>query len=226
MEVPSGGILARLGEKFLGWIGLALLVLIGIAIWRMDPVLRTAIWQGVWRTILWIALAAALPWSARFYIRRILGVGSNWAGVGLLAALVLVDLGAGLLLLSGCDTAVEAKRLAVANDEPEATQPSDAALPSAPKTTDVTDAVRERLADVAEGAANVASKTAERLRVDEDREAKEVETAVAGAGTESSAEKAGRGHGGWFWLACLAALALAGTYNYLVTEYLAETAGG
>ena len=33
-------------------------------------------------------------------------------------------------------------------------------------------------------------------------------------------------NGGWFWFACLAALSLAGTYNYLVTEYLSEMAGG
>jgi hypothetical protein len=31
--------------------------------------------------------------------------------------------------------------------------------------------------------------------------------------------------GGWGWLASLAALAVAGTYNYLVAEYLAEQAG-
>jgi len=30
----------------------------------------------------------------------------------------------------------------------------------------------------------------------------------------------------WSWLAGLAVLALAGTYNYLVTEYLSETIGG
>ena len=32
--------------------------------------------------------------------------------------------------------------------------------------------------------------------------------------------------GGWSWLAALAALAVAGLYNYLVAEYLAEKAGG
>lgn len=30
---------------------------------------------------------------------------------------------------------------------------------------------------------------------------------------------------GWAWLAVLGAIAVAGTYNYLVTEYLAETSG-
>ncbi len=32
--------------------------------------------------------------------------------------------------------------------------------------------------------------------------------------------------GGWSWVAALAALAVAGTYNFLVAEYLAEQAGG
>lgn len=32
--------------------------------------------------------------------------------------------------------------------------------------------------------------------------------------------------GGWGWFAALAALGTAGTYNYLVSEYLAEQAGG
>ncbi len=31
---------------------------------------------------------------------------------------------------------------------------------------------------------------------------------------------------GWWWLAALATLAVAGTYNYLVAEYLSEQSGG
>jgi hypothetical protein len=30
---------------------------------------------------------------------------------------------------------------------------------------------------------------------------------------------------GWSWFACLGAIAVVGTYNYLVTEYLADMAG-
>ena len=136
METTGGGILGRLGEKMLGWIALGLLIFLAIAIWRMDPVVRTAIWQGIWRTILWVVIAAALPWSARFFIRRILDVGSNWAGVGLLAALLAINVIAGLLLMTGWPASF------------------------------------------------------------------------------------------WGWVAALAALAVAGTYNYLVTEYLAEMSGG
>ena len=222
----TGGILGRLGEKVLGWVALALLILIGIAIWRMDPVFRTAIWQSIWRTTFWVVIAAALPWSGRFFIRRVLDVGSNWAGVGFLAALAVVDLGAGLLLLSGCDATVEARRVAVASEADQNAQEDGLSLPTVSPSAGVTDVVREKLADVAEGAADVAKNAAERLRGDEDAEASEAEADAAAAEAEATAEAEGGGRGGWFWFACLAALALAGTYNYLVTEYLSEMAGG
>ncbi|MFQ5805030.1 MAG: hypothetical protein ACE5I3_01130 [Phycisphaerae bacterium] len=226
METTGGGILGRLGEKVLGWVALALLILIGIAIWRMDPVLRTAIWQGIWRTIFWIAIAATLPWSARFFIRRILEVGSNWAGVGLLAALTVVDLGAGLLLLSGCDVTVEAKRVAVASEPESGAQQEELSLPTVSPSADMAGIVREKLADVAEGAGDVAKKAAERLRGGEDEEASEAETDATAVEADATVGEPDRGHSGWVWFAGLAALALAGTYNYLVTEYLCEVAGG
>ena len=136
METSGGGILGRLGEKVLGWIALGLLILLGVAIWQMGPEMRGRIIGGIWRTGVWLVIAGALPWSARLFIRRIVEIGSNWAGVILIASLTLVNLVAGLILMQG--------------------------LPS----------------------------------------------------------------GGWGWLAALTALAVAGTYNYLVTEYLAEQAGG
>ena len=133
METPGGGILGRLGEKVLGYIALGLLVAGGAALWR-SPETAAAIWNGVWRTAVWLVIAAALPWITRLFVSRILEIGSNWAGVILLACLVLADAIAGVLLLSG--------------------------WPS-----------------------------------------------------------------GWGWVAALAALAVAGTYNYLVTEYLSQQAG-
>ncbi len=136
MEAPRGGILSRLAEKALGWVVLGLLIALGVAIWQMGPDRRMAIWNATWRTALWIAIAATVPWITRFFVKRILEIGSNWAGVVLLAALTLVDAVAGLILLRGWPA------------------------------------------------------------------------------------------GGWGWLAALAALALAGTYNYLVTEYLSEQTGG
>jgi hypothetical protein len=136
MESTGGGILGRLGEKFLGWIALGLLILLGIGIWQMGPTGRAAVWSGIWRTLMWIAIAGGLPWLSRLFVRRILEIGSNWAAVIVIAAYTLVDAILGLVLMGG--------------------------LPG----------------------------------------------------------------GGWSWLAALAALAVAGTYNYLVNEYLAEMSGG
>jgi len=131
----SSGVLGRLAEKTLGWIILGLLLFVGYMIYQMPAETKRAIWEGIWRTIVWLVIAAAIPWSARLYIRRVLEVGSNWAAVGLLAGLLLIDLIAAWLLMTGW--------------------PSSA----------------------------------------------------------------------WGWAAGLGALAAAGTYNYLVTEYLAEMAG-
>ncbi len=130
----SQGIFGRLGEKILGWIALALIVGIAYGIWQMEPETRAAIWKGIWTTIAWIAIVAGLPWLARFFMKRIMELGSNWAAFGLVGALVLLDVIAGLVLKG---------------------------LPE----------------------------------------------------------------GGWFWFFSLAALAVAGTYNYLVTEYLADQTG-
>ena len=135
METTGGGILGRLGEKTLGWIILGLLIFLGIAIWQMEPETRAAIWGGIWRTAVWVAIAAAAPWSAKLFIRRILEAGTNWVGLGLLGGLMAVDVVAALLLMTGWPSSV------------------------------------------------------------------------------------------WSWLAAIGVLAVAGTYNYLVTEYLSEMAG-
>jgi hypothetical protein len=135
MEAP-GGMLSRLVEKFIGWIILGLLIALGVAIWQMGPDRRAWIWNAAWRTGFWVAVTAALPWVSRLVIKRLLELGSNWAGCGLIAALTLVNAVVGLVLMQSWP------------------------------------------------------------------------------------------HGGWGWLAALAALAIAGTYNYLVAEYLSEQAGG
>jgi hypothetical protein len=136
MESPRGGMLGRLLEKVLSLVALALVVLCGVAVYRMEPQTRQAIWAGIWRTAAWVVLAGGLPWVGRLFIGRLLEVGSNWAGAVWLSLLTLVDAIVGLILMRG--------------------------WPS----------------------------------------------------------------GGWSWLAALAALAVAGLYNYLVAEYLAEKAGG
>lgn len=135
MDQGTGGILSRVSERVLGYVALALIVAGGIALWQMGPDGRNVIWQAIWRTTVWLIIAAVLPWVSRLFITRITAVGSNWAGGVLIGVLTLVNLIAGLVLMGG--------------------------FPA----------------------------------------------------------------GGWAWVAALAALAVAGTYNYLVTEYLAEQAG-
>ena len=135
METTGGGMLARLSEKAFGWVILAGIVALGFAIYQMPSETKWTIWNGIWKSIVWVVLAAGLPWSARLFLSKVAEFGSNWAGVVLLGVFVTIDLVVGLLLMGG--------------------------LPS----------------------------------------------------------------GGWGWTAALAALLLAGTYNYLVTEYLADTVG-
>ena len=132
----SGGFFGRVAEKVVGWIALALIVGAGVAIWQMGPVMRGAIWETAWRSAAWIGGAAVVPWTAWFYVRPVLGAGSNWAGVALIAGLCVVD-----LLLAG-------------------------------------------------------------------------------------ALMTGWPSGAWGWLGGIAALGLAGTYNFLVVEYLADRAEG
>lgn len=98
MEGPRG-IAGRLVEKILGWVALGLLVALGFAIYKLGPEGRQMVWNGIWRTLVWVVIAAALPWSARFFMRRVLEFGSNWAGFVLLALFLLVDIVVGLVLL-------------------------------------------------------------------------------------------------------------------------------
>ncbi len=129
------GLLGKLGDKILTMIAIALVGLGAYALYRLGPDGRAALWAGIWHTVAWVVIAAALPWSGKLYVRRLLDVGSNWAGIAAISALTLIDLIVGRVLMG--------------------------AWPG----------------------------------------------------------------GGWAWLASLAALAAAGSYNYLVTEYLAEQAG-
>lgn len=132
----SGGILGRLGEKMLGWIAFALILLAAIGVYQMGPERRGAILDGIWHSLLWLAIIAAVPWSVKLFIKPLLEVGENWVGLVLLAGLMLIDGIAGFLLMTGWPGGL------------------------------------------------------------------------------------------WGWTAVTAALGIAGTYNYLVTAYLADMAGG
>lgn len=97
----SSTIWGRLSERIIGWIALAGIVAAGIAIWQMDAQTRWAIWQTIWKTIVWLVVAAALPWSGRLFIGRLLELSTNWAGVGLIAGFTLVNAVFGMILLGG-----------------------------------------------------------------------------------------------------------------------------
>jgi hypothetical protein len=135
MENESSSILGRLGEKTLGWIALGVLILIGVWIYRLGEAGRGDLWNWVWRSGVWLAIVAAVPWSTKLFIRRVLDRSSNMASVALIGSLTAVDALAGMLLLYHWPT-------------------------------------------------------------------------------------------GWWWLATLVVLAVAGVYNYLVSEYVSEMAGG
>ncbi|GMU82066.1 MAG: hypothetical protein AMXMBFR47_19370 [Planctomycetota bacterium] len=101
MEAPGGGgILSRLSEKVLGWIALAIVVLLGIAIYQMPADTKSAIWSGFWRSVVWFLLAAGVPWTAALFIRRVVQFGTNWAGIGLIAGFTLADVLLGISLMT------------------------------------------------------------------------------------------------------------------------------
>ncbi len=136
MEGAGGGILGRLSEKVLGWIALALVALGAVAFYQTPAATKAALWSTVWRCAAWLVITGVLPWASRFVLGRVLEAGSNWAGVGLLGALLLLNILSGLLLMTGWP------------------------------------------------------------------------------------------QGAWTWMLVLGMLALAGTYNYLVAEYLTQMRGG
>jgi len=99
METGSG-LLSRVAERALGWVALGLVALGAIAVYQLPAETKAAIWSGAWRSTAWLLLAAAVPWSGWFFVRHLMAVGSNWAGVIWLAILSLVDIGLGLSLMT------------------------------------------------------------------------------------------------------------------------------
>ncbi|MBN2447898.1 MAG: hypothetical protein JXO22_14290 [Phycisphaerae bacterium] len=100
METSGGGILGRVGERVLSWIALGLVALAVFGVIQMGPVARGAVLSAIWRTGLWLVIVAGLPWIGQLFIGRLLEVGTNWVGVILLAVLTLIDIIAGISLLT------------------------------------------------------------------------------------------------------------------------------
>lgn len=96
----AAGIFGRLAERILSWVALALVVLLGIAIYQMPSETKAAIWSAAWRSVFWLSIVGVTPWFARLFIGRVLESSSNWAGVILLAGFFAVDVFAALFLMT------------------------------------------------------------------------------------------------------------------------------
>ncbi len=101
MDSPTSGILGRVGEKVLTGIIFALLIVLAVGVYRMGPEARGAIISGIGRTLVWIGIAALLPWSVRLFIRRLIEIGQNWVGLALITGLTVIDVVVGLILIGG-----------------------------------------------------------------------------------------------------------------------------
>lgn len=106
MSAEGTTFLSRISERVLSWIALGLVVAAGVGLWQMGPEARAALWSGAWRSVAWLAIVAAVPWSGALFIRRLGDVGSNWVGVALLASLTVVDILAGAALLTAWPSGV------------------------------------------------------------------------------------------------------------------------
>jgi hypothetical protein len=114
MAIETPGFVSRVAERVVSFIALGLVVAAGIGLWQMGPEAREAWWGAIWRTLVWLGVAAALPWLAQLFIGRLLEVGENWVGIGLLGGLLAVEVLFGVLLLTAWPTSVWAWLAAIA----------------------------------------------------------------------------------------------------------------
>lgn len=66
-------------------------ILIIIWYWRLEPAARAALWMSVRLALVWIGLAAALPWALFFVPPLVLKAESNLASALALLGYLLVD---------------------------------------------------------------------------------------------------------------------------------------
>jgi hypothetical protein len=114
MAIETPGFVSRVAERVVSFIALGLVIAAGIGLWQMGPEAREAWWAAIWRTLVWLAVAAALPWVAQLFIGRLLEVGENWVGIALLGGLLVVEVLVGVLLLTAWPTSVWAWLAAIA----------------------------------------------------------------------------------------------------------------
>jgi hypothetical protein len=100
MSTTEGGMASRIVERLLSFLAIALVVALGVWVYRLGPDGRQAVWSAAWRGVVWLAIVAAAPWSGRVFIRRLLEMGSNWAPLAFLGVVLIADVMVGVLLLT------------------------------------------------------------------------------------------------------------------------------
>lgn len=94
--------LASFGKYIGGKVATAILsltvILIIIWYWRMTPAEREAVWATARSALVWIGLAAVLPWALFFVPPKVVKTESNAASAAMLVAYLLIDAGAALWL--------------------------------------------------------------------------------------------------------------------------------
>lgn len=79
------------GGKVLTAVLVVTVAMVVVWYWRMDPAARAAMWHSVRMVLLWVGLAAALPWATFFVPPLVVKAESNLVSGLALAAYVAVD---------------------------------------------------------------------------------------------------------------------------------------
>jgi len=79
------------GAKLVTAVLTVTVILIVIWYWRLDDQTRAAIWTTVRLTLVWLALAAALPWGLFFVPPMVMKAESNIASAAMLVGYLAVD---------------------------------------------------------------------------------------------------------------------------------------
>jgi len=80
-----------IGAKLVTAVLTVTVILIVIWYWRLDDATRAAIWNTVRLTLLWLGLAAVLPWGLFFVPPLVMKAESNIAGAAMLVGYLAVD---------------------------------------------------------------------------------------------------------------------------------------
>lgn len=83
--------LKTIGGKIVGGMVTVAVLAAGIAFWRMDPEVRSAIFGGFGKSLGWFAVVAAGPWATFFVSTWAARLDKNIAGAGVVFAYTAVE---------------------------------------------------------------------------------------------------------------------------------------